>query len=317
MRSELGVYFTVIILSMPFVLVLCTPELVEARTVGVSKTFIDLGEYQRGTKNIASFELVSSTRESISVSLERSKTNVDVLKMDSHPEYIEEYSEEDVMGWIDIFDSSVQLQELPVDDESIVGAYKKVDFVVDVPIDAEPGYHSFKIKPIPELEDVDTGPVGARVVSITSVTFVFRVAGEVQKTGVILDVVAGPRLGNRFVTEAYYQNTGTNTMTINAIQKLFDPELNEEIGKSDSGKLLIEPGEVKQLKIIYNNLDLEEGVYETNTRVVHLTGEVERDDEIEVTKEQIPEIVEKKELPWIWIIASLIVLIAYIIYRIY
>ena len=283
--------------------------------VGVESTLVDLGSLEKESENIASFRLVTTTPESFLVSLNKEPGTKDFFSRLGYRDKIMNYSEENIMDWVEVSEDSVELETIS-GDHGIIGAQKKVSFIVKIPEDAEPGYHIFRIKPIPILSGETIGQVGAKVVAVTSVNFLFNIEGEAIRDGIILDVLAGGKQGNRLLTNTYFQNTGTMTITARATQGIY--RNGELIAESESAKELIAPGKMGALTVPFNVAGLSEGDYYVSTTVDFLTGSVSKNSTINIAEAILPpEVVEEGPKPptWLIIILIVIVVIAVLIYK--
>jgi hypothetical protein len=293
--------------------VLLNPIMTSAQSqIGVESTVIDMGVVERDSENIATFRLVTTTSESFLVSLSKEPGYTDFFMRPGYKEILSNYSEEDVMGWVELADNYAELETV---DGGVVGAQKEVSFVVNVPEDAEPGYHLFRIKPVPVFTQESLGQVGTRVVSITGVNFLLNVEGNAVRDGVILDVVFKNFAVNRLLTNTYFQNTGTTTMTVRAYQTIHRG--GEFVEGSESAQELVKPGRMIALSVPFTAARFLEGDYDVSTTVDFLTGTVSKNTTMTIT---IPppapeEAEEKPSFPWFIIILLIIVVIAVLIYK--
>jgi len=283
--------------------------------VGVAQTVVDLGELDRGTDNIATFFLVTSTSKSFLVSLNKEPANIDFFSRRGYENHLYNHSEEDVMGWVELFSNSVEVEPLSEGGTGLIGAQKEVKFILNIPEDAESGYHIFRIKPLPVFPSGDVGgPVGAMVVSVTTVTFLFNIEGKAIRDGIILDVVPEEITNGRFITGTYFQNTGTTTITAVASQRIH--KNGELVAESSSSKTLVNPGEIKVLKTPFSANNFSEGYYDVSTSVNFLSDSVSKNSTILVSAALPPPVEEKPNLLWLLIIVVVIFIIAIIIYKI-
>jgi len=295
-----------------FVIFLLPTISVAQHSIGVSSTVINLGTLERGSDNVATFYLVTASSESFLVSLNKEPAASDFFSRVGYGDYLFNYSEEGVIEWVELFRDDVRIE--PVEGGGIIGAQKEVNFIVSVPEDAEPGYHIFRIKPLPVLSPEAVGQVGAVVVSATAVTFLFDIEGTAIRDGIILDVVPGTRVGNKFAVNVYFQNTGTTTISAIAKQTIY--KNGEIIANSVSSRELVSPGEVKVLRVLYAGNKFSEGDYEVRTSVDFLSGSVSKNSTISVLPSILPPVEEKPKFPWLLIVLILIILVAIIIYKI-
>jgi hypothetical protein len=274
-----------------------------------------MGMLEKDSENIASFRLVTTSSESFLVTLSKEQGSKDFFSMTGYGEYFSNYSEESMMGWIEFFDDYAELESLK-EKEGMVGARKDVSFMVNVPEDAEPGYHVFRVKPTPVLSHEDLGQVGTKVVAITSVNFLLNVEGDAIRDGIILDVVSAGVHGGGWRTNTYFQNTGTVTMTARAIQTMYRD--GEVVATSESAKELIGPDSMKSLSVPFSSSEITPGDYEVRTTVNFLTGSVSKNSTLTILEPAVPPVKPEekpKPFPWFIIILILIVVIAVLIYK--
>ncbi len=280
-------------------------------SLGVSPGFIDLGTLEKGSTKIVKFYVITTTGEKYLVKLEASEVNLDFFKRDKYRDLIYEYSEQPVRSWIDFINNPVELK-------SIEGkrGQAEVNLVLKIPENAEPGYHAVTIDPTPVVPE-KTSPMGVGVVGVVGLNILFRVSGDVLRTGRILDITSGGIKGNRLELNVFFQNEGTVTMSSRADSiKIYD----------DSGKVItsvpsnidhLKPGEIKVLKAyVYDKL--EPGIYNVSANVNYITGSVSKNSTI--VYELIPtgEIVspaEEYKFPFWLLIIPIIIILAYLVHK--
>ncbi|MFH8108655.1 MAG: hypothetical protein QXY24_02850 [Candidatus Aenigmatarchaeota archaeon] len=307
-------YLSLIFVSL---LVLSSPVFAADFTVGVSPPVINLGEVERGSTKIVKFYLVTPSTDPLLVYLEAENGNLDFFSSDRYRDLIFNYSEESTQAWAEFLSNPIELkpanETLKTRGGEIRG-WREVSFLLNVPKNAEPGYHLVKIKPSPSLPSEAIGQAGARVVAITSVAILFNVPGEAKREGIILDVVAGKYVGNRLEINTYFQNTGSVTISARALQEIVKDGVSIE--NLTSSTQFLKPGETKIFKTYLPSNKISYGNYTVLTTVSYTTGSTSRNSTLVV--EALP-IIEKPEeiFPW-WIVAViLILLIAIGIYKWY
>ncbi len=287
-------------------------------SIGVASGVVNLGTYEKNSKNIVSFYLVTSSDEPFLVSLEKESETLDFFSRSGYGDYLSNYSEEDIMDWIEFLTNPVELESInKTESGGIVGGKKEVNFIVNVPEDAEPGYHIFKIKPIPVAPSENLGHVGAIVVGITTVSFLFNVEGDAVRDGIILDVVYGGKSGNMHVINTYFQNIGTVSITARATQSVY--KNGNFVVDSFSAKELVKPGGIKVFKNFLPEDKITEGNYEVRTTVNFITDYAYKNSTINITPIISPPGELAKEKPkvslWIVVLLFVITIIAIIIYK--
>ena len=283
-------------------------------SVGVSPPMLDLGEIEKGSAKVGSFDILTSSKVSLLVHLNPENGNIDFFDL-RYKDRIFNYSEQDVASWIGFFANPVELK-ISEDLEGVVTPIrgsKEISFILDVPNNAEPGYHIINIKPIPTVPPGAGGQAGTQIVPITTVTVMFKVPGIALRKGIILDSTVGDFDGHNLIISNYFQNIGTDTITARAYQEIYDKDGNL-VTESFSSKALVRPKETTILKTLLPVTGLYLGDYSVFTNVTYITGSVSKNSTI--TLYEIPTEMEKIEYMPIWpIIIAIIIVISIIIYR--
>ena len=286
-------------------------------TVGVSPGVVKMGKVEAGTTEIVTFFIITPSEETLLVSLEPIRGRLDFFNKGGYKDLIFNFSEEDVTSWVNIINNPVELKpsnETLVMPGGVIRGQREITFLLEIPKDADPGYHLVNINPVPRAPPEEMGQVGTRIIAITSVNVLFNIAGEAVRRGVILDTEEGKYNGENLEIKTYFQNTGTTTITAKARQKIYDSE--ENLVKELSSHMdYFSPGEIKPLKSYLTTTGLSLGDYKIFTTVDYTTNTTTKASTI--TLKEIPEIVPKEELiiP-VWLIILALILIAMIlIYR--
>ncbi|MEM5773288.1 MAG: hypothetical protein QXL86_03675 [Candidatus Aenigmatarchaeota archaeon] len=286
-------------------------------TVGVSPALVDLGEVEPGSTKIVKFFLVTPSTEPLLVYLEAEDGSIDFFSRDQYKNLIFNYSEEPITKWAEFLSNPIELK--PSNESLKTGAgeirgWREISFLLNVPKQAEPGYHLLRIKPSPQVPSEAIGQAGARVVAITSVGILFKVPGDAKREGIILDVTKGKYVGNRLEINTYFQNTGSVTISAKAFQSIFKD--GEAIENLTSSTQLVKPGEIVDLKTFLPLSKISNGNFEIFTNVSFTTSSASKNSTLVI--EAIPPIEKVEEIFPFWlVILILIVLIAILIYKWY
>ena len=285
--------------------------------VGVSPPVLNLGEIERGTTKIVKFYLVTPSSEPLLVSLQAEKGNLDFFARDEYKNIIFNYSEEESATWVEFLKNPVELA--PINETlqtkgGIVRGWREISFLLNVPKNAESGYHLIKINPYPFVPSEVLGQAGARVVAITSLSVLFNVPGEARREGLILDVVPGSYIGNRLEINTYFKNTGSVTISARATQAVLK-DGNVIVNLSSSTEL-VKPNEIKILKTLLPLDGISFGNYDIITSVSYVTGLTEKNSTITISPPLAP-LAPPPEFPYWIIILILIIAIAIGIYKWY
>ncbi|MEM7817045.1 MAG: hypothetical protein QXZ20_03970 [Candidatus Aenigmatarchaeota archaeon] len=307
-------FYVVLIIFLTFLILTKASFAQERLFVGVSPNLIDLGELERETTNLVKFYVVTVSEQPLIVYLEAEEGNLDFFDI-HYKNLIYNYSEESTKNWVKFLSNPVELkpqnETLKTDYETIRG-WREVDFLLEIPKDAEPGYHIVKIKPRPTSTSTISGTVGTQLVAITSVSVFFKVVGDGIRKGEILDVTSKGYNPKTLEIDTHFQNTGTTTITAKAIQKIYDKDGNfiTEISSADTK---IKPNELKVIKSFLPLTGLSFGDYDVLTTVKYTTDSAIKNSTISVT----PEVSKPKEEEFpIWLfIVFIILLISLAIYK--
>jgi hypothetical protein len=308
-------FYTLLVLSALFLTCFAFISSAEDRLfVGVSPSIIDLGEIERGTTNLVKFYIVTISEDPILVSLEPENGRLDFFD-NNYVNSILNFSEEDTASWVKFLSNPVELkpqnETLSTNYESIKG-WREVDFLLEVPRNAEAGYHLIKVKPTPIETSVTKEAVGANVIAITSINVIFKIPGDAKREGMILDSTPGKYGQNNLEINTYFQNTGTTTITAKAIQRVYDKDRNF-ITEISSPKLFVKPSEVKTLNSFLPLTNLSFGDYQVLTTVSYTTDSAYKNSTISISSEAL--LVRPKEDSLSWIFIIIIIIIAIMIYR--
>ncbi|MEM3393688.1 MAG: hypothetical protein QXY79_01410 [Candidatus Methanomethylicia archaeon] len=309
MRFDLIISFTILLFLIPSVLA-------AEFTVGVSPPIVDLGEIEAGSTNLVKFFLVTPSAEPLLVYIEAENGNLDFFSRDQYNQLIFNYSEEEVASWAEFLSNPIELkpsnETLKTKGGEIRG-WKEISFLLNIPKQAEPGYHLLKIKPSPYVPSEALGQAGARVVAITSVTILFKLPGESKREGIILDVTPEKYSGGRLGINTYFKNTGTVTISARSLQSIF--RNGELIENTISPTQLVKPGEIAVLKTFLPSDKVSSGEFLVVTTVSYTTGSTSKNSTLVV--KFAPPIEKPIEFPLWIVIIILIVLIAILIYKWY
>jgi hypothetical protein len=286
--------------------------------VGVSPVIVDLGEISKGESKIGSFYVISPTDEKLLIRLETLSGSIDFFKT-YYKESIMNVSEEDAKDWIKFINNPVELEppkeEIRLLKGSVKGA-REINFILEVPRDAEPGYHMVRIRPSPVISETPTeGGVGIKAITVIDIKVVFKISGDAIRDGRVLDIVTGNYIGDDLEVKILFQNYGTTTLNVNAnpIKVLKN---GNEIATLSPVSDFVKPGETKELRTLLNTRNITTGEYEIVANVSYSTDTISFSSTIQVYPK--PEVAPKKEfkLPYTLIFAILIIILTiYLVYR--
>jgi hypothetical protein len=265
-------------------------------TVGVSPPVVDMGLMEKDSSNLVKFYIVTVSPDPLTVRLDPDRGTLDFFNRGAYRDVVFNYSEENTKTWAEIFVNPVEL--LPTDPAVGYGirGSREVNFLLNVPKNAEPGYHLLIIKPYPLTQQEDMGRAGANIVAITPVSILFRVNGYAERSGRIVDVTYNG--GN---LETYFKNTGTVSITARASNKIAGQEA---LSSTD----IVKPGELHKFMA---PISLKAGDYGVATRVEYTTGSATFDSTLTVTQ-TVAAVAENQEAGFpIWIVIIIILIIVF------
>jgi hypothetical protein len=246
-------------------------------SIGVSPGTIDMGNISSGSTKSVDFYLTTPSENSIFLRLDSERGNLNFFSKPQYSGLIYNHSEEDTTPWVKVINNPVEIRP---DNETLRtsgGLFRgkeKISFLIDVPKDAEPGYHIVYIKPVPSTPSDNIGTVGSRVVAVTSLGVIFNVPGNAIRRGAILDTEMGSYSESRLEIKTYFQNTGTMTISANAIQRIYNGS--ELIQEMYAGEQFVKPKEIKVFTTYLDASKVAIGDYNAYTIVDYTTGQAER-----------------------------------------
>ncbi|MFB6245370.1 MAG: hypothetical protein ABEJ03_03405 [Candidatus Nanohaloarchaea archaeon] len=259
------------------VLVVALASAGASQSIGVSPATVDLGTVERGQE--VGFSLyVSSTGTT-----EPYRLNVTVLDPMSSDRYEPggrinptEYSGEEIQSWIEFSQPIYDVD--PGDTTSYetgsgtVDAEKRINVTLDVPSDAEPGYHTAQIGLSPNFGAEGSG-FGTSLVGITRPRLIFRVPGKVTRSVQLSSVEAVRTREEKAQIVSTFRNTGSVTVNFGGgLVDVYDSE-DRKVGVIDIPTgVRIPPGETRRIESIWAGEGVEGGTYTLDGTVDYNTG---------------------------------------------
>jgi hypothetical protein len=257
-----------------------------ALNVGVAPAVVNFGTIERGSRVSGTFYIVSDSLTSYVVGLNTVKAPDDFYDP-SRPRNgytfdSSKASEEDVSGWVTFLENSVSV---PPEKTFVPGVNawvnKKIDFILEVPANAEPGYHAGQIIPSPQVSSAGSGGVGVGIVTIVKATYIFKVPDEATRAA---DIVGFDfrriDLNNEEIT-VLVKNTGTVTESVKLDgMEVYDGEEKTTLG--GTGYVKIRPNGISEFRTLFNVSDRAIGSYRVKATVSWLTGKTEKTGVIDV-----------------------------------
>lgn len=301
--------------------ILAAPVSAKEFQVGVSPLLLDLGTLERGEKVVGSFFIVTSSPDEIVVKLDSSPVNFDFFKKPANSDIVNFASEADSSGWVYFPDNPYVLKSTNVSLKTKGGTisdWKKVNFVLEVPDDAEPCYHAFRIAPTPYISK-DSGS-SVSIVALVAITVKFKVDGVCVVSGNVLDIMQGSSAKN-IILDIYFQNTGTATFLSYSPDVAIYYENGTLVDTARSAYVSVLPDEIGILSVAFNPEKIPTGSYIVNSTVFYNINSSSKQVMLSIEKPKIIPEAEVSRLDIVqgnnmfWIILIIILVVAYFIYR--
>jgi hypothetical protein len=298
---------------------------VESISVGISPGYLDLGEIEPGSSKIVRFHLITSSDELFIVSLSASKSpDLGLFKKEEYQDSLIYYSEQDPSSWINFIDNPVELLPATEDYEETKGGgslkgLREIKFIVNIPEDAEPGYHIGQIDMSPKIVHGD-GPVS--LVSVIPMRYIVKVSGKAIREGEIVDITTNGVSRDKLWLKIFYKNTGSVSTRLDRGEIIIFDKYGRELMNIPTSNGFTEPGEIEELNAFVDYELFEEESYRVKAKVRYLTGEAEREGTIEIPEitemptGKVTEEVKKGKIPlWLIIILIFIIVILIILFK--
>lgn len=289
---------------------------VNAYSLGVSPSVNNVGELPPGATKIVSFYIGTSSTDDILIRLESESGSTDFFTKSEYKYMLQNFSEEDASSWIEFINNPVTLEYSPTQHVSgTINRLRKINMILKVPEDAEPGYHLIIVRPYPY--NPTTYGSGVNILSITPAKIIVQVTGNAIREGKILDITNGEFLGERLEINTVFLNTGTVTIsTRSGPLSIYDSEGNV-ISEIKSSYESVTPGKLTVLKAMLDPIDIVPGEYDADTTTSFVTGSDYKSAKIQIG---LPSVVFQEpepaqEIGFEWLIIVIVIIVAYIVYR--
>ncbi|MBN2042439.1 MAG: hypothetical protein JW754_01385 [Candidatus Aenigmarchaeota archaeon] len=312
-------FFSLLIFSV----LLSVPSL--SLSIGMAPNVADLGVVEQGSKHIVDAYIITDHERDIIVDLVTSPIGSNFLdpgRARQNYDFVpSEASEQDITSWVKYIENPVLLKTekkgYVLKDGAVVNANKRATAVLEIPWDAEPGYHACYIEPSPRISAYLKG-LGANIITVARMVVVFNVAGDPVRTGYIESF--GTEAINTYTERIILnlRNNGTTTLIARSDEiKIYDH--GDLVYATKSNFKSISPGGTGTLIANWNVRDMKPGEYEIKATASWTTGETSKEGTITVhERPSMPtgQIIESvADFPY-WIIFLGIVIIGLIlIYR--
>ena len=293
---------------------------VNAFSIGAAPGVHYIGEFNPGDKEYIKFYLITNANGDVLTTVSFLNPHLELYYPDKL-RYISAHqtSQEDISDWI-VFQQNPVLvsprksQVVTLEGGELVKANAEVVYKLNIPDDAEPGYHVGSIALSPKIIG-GGGKTGVSMIGLTRYLFIFKVAGEAKRGGEVKNIYANRVGENKARIDVIFKNTGENTMSVWIDNLNIYDEFGNLTKVLRSGLEYVAPGEVKILPVYWNDIDLDSGFYKTEVKLNYITGYATKTTTIEIPDiiTVPPEIPQDSEFPW-WIVLLAMLLVILIIY---
>lgn len=261
------------------ILMVFLASMASAESIGVAPGFQDFGEIQRGESRVANMYITTAgydTPFGVAPEVDEPLTSTFMDAQDS-PVSVDEYTGEDIDGWIRFEQNTYTVTPgnttpYTLEDGTPVNAAGQVEFYIDVPQDAEPGYHAGMLNVNPQLGGSGSG-FGASARGQSMYTFVFRVPGNVERSIEVIDA-RGIRTGeDEARIDMRVANRGTVTTAIQGADvDVYNRQTQELIGNLGIGYYTLTPGESTVISSNIRSENISQGSYQMNGTMNYIGG---------------------------------------------
>ena len=193
-------------------------------------------------------------------------------------------SEEDATSWISFLESRISVpgeQYLVPEINAYVN--RKVDVVLTVPRNAEPGYHAVHILPSPEVSAEATQGVGVGIITLVKAGAVFRVPGDVIRAAEIMGFDYDRVSPDYEEIRVLVKNTGTVTMSL-SLEGVEIDEGGKTVKLASSSQKRVKPNGIEMFTVRYPAAGKELGSYSATASVSWEGGNAEKGGVVEITE---------------------------------
>lgn len=272
---------------------LCMPAAAQGLSVGVAPPVLDAGEMIPGDSKPMEFYLMTDHDKNLLVELSTKGARREFYSPEKarsrYPFEVDNSSEEEIRGWLTFLKGYVivppEKRLVYLEGGGVANANKKVEVIISVPEDAEPGYHAGFVSPYPRVS-FEGGGTGLGIISVVEMAYVVNVAGEAIRDAEIAGTDFRMDMPGHGTLYILVKNMGTVTISVKADHVRLFNSSNHTLAFLGSNEERIAPGCVEGLEVGIDTRGME-GVYGFEAHVEWLTGEGSMDGEIEV-REYVP-----------------------------
>lgn len=289
-------------------------------SVGTAPGFMDFGEIEQGETYEHTVYITSNFDSNFTVNPSFTNPRQSMVFNDARDERYDT-SEYGIDGWVYLEDNVLVEPEITntreLMDGRFVNANGEFTLTVEIPYDAEPGYHYGRIRLNPEISTDDGGP-GSLNLGETAPSFRFRVPGDAERQVTVQDVRGFRTDDDQASVEVLLRNTGTVTTSAQNFEADILNSRGESVETLTISGVKLAPGESEWTNARWTGENVDEGNYQLDGEVDYLTGQAyasgsfSLSDIVQVIPEDSPEVEgeEEQETVPLWLIFMVLALMA-------
>jgi len=232
-----------------------------------------------------------------------------------------EASQEDISDWIEFGQDTYSVNPnnervTSLDGGGSVNYNEEVSYIINIPEDAEPGYHRGAVDLNPDLSGGGAGASSVSNIGLTQYNFYFKVPGHAERDLRTMDV-RSVRTGDdsaRF--DFIVENNGTVTTWVQRSGTTVYNDLGEAAGEVSTGGQYIEPGQQEIISTYWNDEQVDGGEYRVRGDLNYITGNSIVDETISISDRIQVEETDEEESDSVpmWLILMTLVVIGVLMY---
>ena len=253
-RNASGIMAIVAIAMLATVLLSCSAF---GLGIGAAPGTINFGDVYRGKRYVGQSYILTTSKNKIVVSLRYAEPHMAwMVHPGARTDYnLSQASEEDISKWISFPQNPVLIDPsyktyIRLANGETIAANKKIAFYLNIPRNAEPGYHMGSISIDPQMSS-ELG-TGVSTIGISRIVFTFKVPGRVERDFSIISIEARRSSANDVEFDILVKNKGTVTTSFRISEvKVFDSEGNI-VTVISSGWSKLRPGETGIIPVYWH-----------------------------------------------------------------
>lgn len=236
--------------------------------ISTTPGFLDAGNLSEGDEIEMSFFITVDAERNVTLDVEVGEPMASRLWNGDIPVEQQEYSQQDISDWIDVPDQITVDPSNEVDADFASGNYE-LRVGLEIPDDAEPGYHAAQLRFTPVNTQTGEG-YGAGTITSSVPEFMFRVPGDARREIDLTNLEAIRTGESQVQLLATFENTGTVTVDsrggeANVVKN------GKEVGTVDIDGFTVSPGETAQVDATWSGE--QGGEYQLEGTVNYITGQ--------------------------------------------